>query len=61
MSAMLKDMEPQNIVGLLDLIQSVESKEHFQKVCSCCLFEVVLVYAGNCGDWSVEKSVFPVT
>lgn len=32
MSAMLKDMEPQNIVGLLDLIQSVESKEHFQKV-----------------------------
>ena len=32
MSAMLDDIDPQNIVGLLDLIQGSETKEHFQKV-----------------------------
>ena len=29
---LLDNIVPHNIVGLLDLIQSVESKQHFQKV-----------------------------
>ena len=33
MSTMLDNIDPENLVGLLDLIQSSETKEHFQKVC----------------------------
>jgi len=32
MPNLLDNMNPHSVVSLLDLIQSVESKEHFQKV-----------------------------